>query len=220
MDGHVFPDQPLRIIARRGHAAMPVIIGSTSNETMNFVNAAGPVTDAASYAAAVEKVFGSAARERILAAYPAEAYPTPRAAFVQLTTDSQFTCQSRRVARVLADAQKQPVYRYLFSHAMENDPQLKAVGAVHTIEHPFFYPWQGKYSPTETDLLVQRRMIGYWTRLARSGSPNGGGDPQWPSYTTENEAYLEIGAATAAKRGPTEARCDFWDAVKLPWPHL
>ena len=34
MDGHVFPDQPLKIIARRGHAAMPVIIGSTTDETL------------------------------------------------------------------------------------------------------------------------------------------------------------------------------------------
>ncbi len=102
MDGHIFPDQPLKIIARRDYPAMPVIIGTTTEETIQFVNAVGAVTDPASYSAAIEKVFGSAARERILMTYPASNYPTPRAAFVQLTTDAQFTCQSMRVARVLS----------------------------------------------------------------------------------------------------------------------
>jgi len=220
MDGHVFPDQPVKIIARRGHAAMPVIIGNTTEETMQFVNAAGSVTDAASYAAAIEKVFGSAARERILATYPANNYPTPRAAFVQLTTDAQFTCQSMRVARALSHAQKEPVYRYLFAHALENDAREKARGAIHTVEHPFFFPWQGRYRPTETDLTIQRRMIGYWTRMARTGNPNGGDDPRWSAHETGSDSYLEIGANTMSKTGPSSAKCDFWDTVRLPWPHL
>jgi len=220
MDGHIFPDQPLKIIARRDYPAMPVIIGNTTEETIQFVNAVGAVTDAASYSAAIEKVFGSAARERILATYPASNYPTPRAAFVQLTTDAQFTCQSMRVSRVLFRAQKEPVYRYLFAHALENDPQLKALGANHTVEHPFFFPWQGRYRPTPADLIVQQRMIGYWTQFVRSGNPNGGGNPQWSAYSPENDAYLEVGAAPVAKRGPADAHCDFWDTVNLPWPHL
>ena len=33
MDGHVFPEQPIKIIAAQRHPAMPVIIGGTSRET-------------------------------------------------------------------------------------------------------------------------------------------------------------------------------------------
>jgi hypothetical protein len=51
------------------------------------------------------------------------------------------TCQSRRVARALFHAQKEPVYRYLFNHGLENDPELKALGPTHTVEHPFFFAW-------------------------------------------------------------------------------
>ena len=125
-------------------------------------------------------MFGAAARERILAAYPAKAYASPRAAFAQLTTDAEFTCQSRRVARALARAQREPVYRYIFNHTLDNDPELKSIGASHTIEHAFLFGWQGKYRPTTTDLDVQRQMTGYWTRMAKTGNPNGGGDPEWP----------------------------------------
>jgi para-nitrobenzyl esterase len=220
VDGHVFPDQPLARIARGEHAAMPVIVGSSTEETMQFVNALGPVTDAATYGGAIEKVFGAAARERIRSMYPPSAYATPRAAFVKLTTDALFTCQARRVARTLHAAQKQPVYRYLFAHALENDPQQKALGAVHTIEHAFLFPWQGQYRPTAADLEVQRLMVGHWTTLAKEGRLNDSGAAAWTAYTQANDAYLEIGATANMKSGPPDAHCAFWDSMTLPWPHL
>jgi para-nitrobenzyl esterase len=220
VDGHVFPDQPIKLIADRRYPPMPVIIGNTAGETKSWADSAGPITDHASYAAGIEKLFGAAARDRILAAYPANGYPTPRDAFARLTTDAEFTCQSRRVARAFFQAQKEPVYRYLFSHLLENDPELKALGPTHTVEHPFFFAWQGKYRPSDTDRAVQQSLVGYWTRMAKTGNPNGGGDPEWPSYSPENDAYLEIGANTAAKSGLAEAQCNFWDAVPLLWPHV
>ena len=219
MDGHIFPDQPLKLIREGKYPAMPVIIGTTSEETRLWADTAGQVTDDASYAAAIDKVFGASARERILGTYPAKSYPTPRAAFVQVTTDAEFTCQSRRVARTLSTAQKEPVYRYLFAHSLENDPALKSAGASHTVEHAFLFP-QGKYRPTDADLVVQRRMVGYWARMARSGNPNGGEDPEWPAHSPANDVYLEISVTTAAKKGPASANCDFWDTMTFPWPHL
>ena len=218
MDGVVFPDQPLKIIARRAHTSMPIIIGSTADETVGWVRTGTPITDAATYAAEIEKTFGAAARDRILAAYPAADYPTPQKAFIQLTTDAQFTCTSRRVARVFASAQKEPVYRYMFSHTMENDPRLKAVAANHTIEHAFQFPFSGKYKPVEADLTVQKFMVGYWSRFARTGNPGNARDPQWP--VAAGDAYLEIAVAPSAKRGPDAAKCDFWDALAVQWPHL
>lgn len=220
VDGHVFPDQPIKLIAEKRYPAMPVIIGTTSGETGPWADTAGRITDEATYAAALDRLFGAAARERILAVYPASAYASPRAAFAQVTTDAEFTCQSRRVARAVVRAQREPVYRYMFDHTLNNDPALKALGASHTIEHPFLFAWQGKYRPTETDLAVQRLMTGYWTRMAKTGNPNGGGDPQWPAAAADKDAYIEIGAITAAKTGDGNANCDFWDGVPLVWPHI
>ena len=94
------------------------------------------------------------------------------------------------------------------------------LGPTHTAEHPFFFAWQGKYLPSAGDRAVQRQMVGYWTRMAKTGDPNAGGDPAWPAYSPENDAYLEISVTTAAKAGPAEAHCDFWDAVPLLWPHV
>jgi para-nitrobenzyl esterase len=107
----------------------------------------------------------------------------------------------------------------MFDHALENDPQLKTLGANHTVEHPFFFAWQGKYRPTDIDLAVQRTIVGYWVRLAKTGDPNGGSDPEWPAESG-NDSYLEIGATTGAKLGPASAHCDLWDEVPMLWPHL
>jgi para-nitrobenzyl esterase len=199
---------------------MPIIIGNTSLETMGFVNAAGPVTDAPSYAAAVEKVFGTIHRDAIIKRYPPSDYGGPRQAFVQLTTDAQFTCQTRRVARTLVAAQTQPVHVYFFDHAFENDPAQKALGATHTVEHPFFFGWRGKYRPTDAERDMQANMIGYWSGLARAGRPVGGPGPDWTAYSRESEAYLEISPRTTIKASLRRELCDFWDKVPLTWPHL
>ena len=218
MDGVVFPDQPIKVIARGAHSAMPVIIGTTADETIGWVVRGAPITDAASYAAQIEKTFGAAARDRILGEYPMTNYPTPQRAFIQLTTDAQFTCTSRRVARVFSSAQKEPVYRYYFAHAMENDPQLKTMAANHTIEHAFQFPFGGKYRPLEADIAVQKFMIGYWSRFAKTGNPGNAANVPWP--VAAGDAYLEISALPSAKRGPDSAKCDFWDAQPVQWPHL
>jgi para-nitrobenzyl esterase len=218
MDGLVFPDQPLKIVSRRAHAAMPIIIGNTADETLGWVRGGTAIADAPTYAAEIEKVFGAPARERILAAYPLSAYASPEDAFIRLTTDGQFTCPSRRVARAFSAAQKEPVYRYLFAHSMENDPPLKAVRANHTIEHAFLFPFQGTYTPNDADAAVQRSIVRYWTQFAKRGDPNDGAGPRWP--VAAGDAYLEIAASPSARNGPGPGQCDMWDALPVQWPHL
>ena len=219
MDGYVFPDQPIKLIAAGRYPSMPVIVGNAAGETLEWADSAGPITDEASYEAALDKIFGAEARERIVTLYPASAFPSPRNAFAQVTTDAQFTCESRRVASILWRVQKAPVYRYLFTHTLENDPEQKARGAIHTIEHPFLFAWEGSYRPTETDLAIQRSMVDYWSRMAKDGNPNGAGDPEWP-VASQGDAYLEIGATIKARTGPASAHCEFWDQVPMLWPHL
>jgi para-nitrobenzyl esterase len=220
MDGHVFAQQPIQAI-EQGHApAIPIIIGNTTGETWGWADSAGKVTDEASYEAAIDKVFGAAHRAAILKLYPASAFASPRHAFAQVTTDAEFTCTSRRVARALTRAHKTAVYRYLFDHALENDPALKPLGPAHTIEHAFLFGWQGTYRPDDVDRTVAHQMVGYWSRMAKTGNPNGGGDPHWPAVSAGSDVYLDISAATATKSSDANAHCDFWDKTPLLWPHV
>lgn len=219
VDGHVFPVQPINAIRRGDHSSMPVIIGNSAEETMQWAAGLGPVSDAASYDAAIVKGFGAAAAPRIREAYPMASYPTPHAALVKVTTDAFFTCQSLAVARALGRSQQQPVYRYVFNHALQNDPELKAQGATHTIEHPFFFGWKGKYTPNVHEIGMQMRMIGDWTNMARSGTVQNNEHFAWWPFS-QDDAYLEITEEPAVKQGDAGAKCGFWDTVKLPPSHL
>ena len=137
---------------------------------------------------------------------------------MQATTDAQFTCQSRRVAKAFALAKTAPIYRYVFTRGQENDPALKANGVGHTIEHAFLFP--GRYRASEAEAALQQLMTRYWTRMAKTGNPNGGDDPQWPPVTPSDDAYLELGTSTAGKIALLDRTCDFWDTITFAWPHL
>lgn len=217
VDGRVVPEQPIAAIRGGRHAAVPALVGNGSNETAQFVDGLGPVPDAAAYAAAVARVFGEQQAPRIVAAYPASAHASPREALVRLTTEAYFTCSSRRVARALARQPGQPVFRFLFDHALDNDPAQRALGAVHTLEHFFLFPFSGRYAPSEAERGLQRLMVGHWTLAARTGRPGN----TWPA-ALPGDAVLRIGPGAAAEvvRPDAAAQCDFWDTVVLPQPHL
>jgi hypothetical protein len=97
---------------------------------------------------------------------------------------------------------------------------LNANGASHTIAHAFLFPGRDVYQPTDGHCAIQPQMVGFWSRSAKSGNPNGSDDPLRPAVTPDNYAYLEIGAETSAKKGPDTANCDFWYTVTFIWPHL
>jgi para-nitrobenzyl esterase len=146
-----------------------------------------------------------------LARYPASAFPTPRAAYVRLTTDARFVCPAREIAKAADAGQTAPVYRYFFQYR-QSSPQ----GAVHGLDVPFVFgtfsaillPNGQPYQPTATDLSVQAAMQGYWTRFARTGDP--GGTPAWPLYDA-TDSTLVIDATPSTATGIRTTACDFWE---------
>ena len=188
VDGYVFPDQPIERIRSGEVARIPVIIGNTAEEAIGWLGRGVDVTDAASYPVAVERLFGGAVRDRILAEYVLSAYPSPRAAFVRAATDAFFTCRTRNVARALVEAGAGPVYRYLFTHPLENDP-MSGVG--HSREHSFFFEWRD-YEAGDADERMSAQLVKHWTQMAKTGRP--ASETAWPGVTSENVPYIELAA--------------------------
>ncbi len=220
VDGYVFPDQPIKRLTNGTAPAIPIIIGNTTGETNGWVTSRPPlVSDESTYLTAIDEVFGNAARERILSIYPLTSYSNPKAAFQQMTTDAEFTCTSRRVARQLS-TQNRHVYRYLFDRALGTKPGDPPQAVSHTEEHAYLFAWEGTDRPVAFDLEIQKELVADWTSFAAIGNPNGKGENKWRAVTRQEDAYLEFGAETKMKTGPTAAHCEFWDTVPLPSPHL
>ena len=220
VDGHVLREQPIAAIRGGRHSPMPVIIGTTLNETRGWLNAEGPVSGAAEYAELIGRVFGAGAREQILDRYPLEVFSTPQLALEEATTDAYFNCQTRRVARALTSAQDAPVYRYLFTHAMETTDRTRASGAGHTLEHRFFFPNLAGGQASAAEIALQDSMIHYWSNMAHTGSPGSAEGTVWPRYEIATDPYLELSTETKSLSDLNRDLCDFWDEVQLPWPHL
>jgi para-nitrobenzyl esterase len=55
--------------------------------------------------------------------------------------------------------------------------------------------------------------MGYWSRFASTGDPNGGGAVEWPRANAGADPYLVLDASIVAGDGVRTAQCDFWDTL-------
>lgn len=222
IDGYLLPEAPRALIAARRHNAVPVMLGNTAAE--NGRNAPR-ITSEAAYEVAVRAYVQRSGlppgvADRALAAYPPADYPSPRDAYVALTSDVKFACQARTDARALVAAQEAPVFRYWFDHVPERGgPNAAFFGAFHGLELPFlfgvteFAVGLARYRPGPADLAVTASMQGYWARFASTGDPNGGGAAPWAAYDRAEEGYQRLASPVSGGTAVRGAQCDFWDGL-------
>jgi para-nitrobenzyl esterase len=213
VDGDVLPVAPLAALRAGTHNHVPFIVGANADETSSL--GVPPTMTEAQYEAAVRDILGNTIGDQVLALYPAADYASPRQAFIQVTSDAQFVCPARTIARAADGGQDEPVYRYFFTHRLSG--ALGAFrGAAHGLE--LFFVFQkhdeaSSYVATADDAAVAATMGGAWTRFAATGDPNGGGAPVWPTYDVATDPYLELAPSPLAGTGVHTAKCDFWDSI-------
>jgi para-nitrobenzyl esterase len=215
VDGHVFPEQPMKRLTEGQVAKVPVIMGNNLEEAASWVDALGPIQNADQYRDGLSRVFGKDLGDRVVAEYPVARYASPRGALIRAATDGLFTCMTRRVTRALVASGAGPVYQYLFTHRLEHSRD-GAVG--HSIEMPFiFQSWTG-YTPGSSDITVSERMVQYWTQFAKTGNP----DPSngWRAVSRVASPYMNLNERFEMKTDQADSHCEFWASVRLPSPHL
>jgi para-nitrobenzyl esterase len=221
VDGAFLLDTPENVILAGNHNHVPFVVGSNSNETSLELTEAYRTTgmSEAVYEAAVLVYAGNdrMLANQILALYPASDYQNfPLSAFIAVTTDSKFICTARYVARSFAKGQSQPVWRYFFTHHLDDGgPLTQALGAWHGLELAFVFHDLGAsdYSPSTGEVALTEAMEGFWSSLAASGEPTASGTVAWPAYDPTTDAYLGLDDTIAAGAGVRTKYCDFWDQV-------
>lgn len=215
VDGVVMPLNPLDALRTGAGNAVPLIVGHNADET----NLTTPlITTEAEYRAAVTTFVGTALTDQVLQLYPVATYGTPRRALVQVSTDGFFGCQARQASRAAALGHPTvPAWRYLFSRA-----PVAIRGAFHGVELPYVFQRIAALTPTPSpdDLAVEATLLGYWTRFAATGDPNGAAALTWPPVSSvEPIQRLDVTVSTQSAWRNTE--CDFFDAfagVSIPAP--
>jgi para-nitrobenzyl esterase len=211
VDGRALTDAPSALLEAGKLADVPMIVGTTADEATLFT-AKMPMRGELAYTFLVRKIFAANA-DRVLAQYPANG--SAKQAFDSLVTDVVFACPTRRAAKALR-ARQPHVYRYVFAHVTAKE-RTRGVGATHGSEIPFVFGTID--SPTDDERKLSATMLGYWTRFAHVGDPNGGGAPAWTAYDAASDSYLELDAPIAAKQGLHRTGCDVLDGAAAELAH-
>lgn len=206
----LLPEDPRRALRRGDVARVPVISGGTRDEANSLIGAAGVPIDRARRAALLRQSFDAraAAVER---RYPP--VPSPLASFARIMTDRAWACPTLVGNRLLA--RRTTVYAYEFADPdAPNVGQARGLdpGAAHACDVPYLFDIDGK--PLKKDERLASRMVGYWSRFARTGDPNGRGAPRWAPFTGGSTVLeLRPGRSEPVDVGATH-RCGFWAGVR------
>jgi para-nitrobenzyl esterase len=210
VDGHFLRDQAGQVLTRGEHNHVPTMGGSNANEVGLWRAQSWRPTLRAlhqtegswllAYEAALLGVYFRADKvARIVAQYPlaedTEAATVPT--LERVITDSNFVCSTRRYARALAEVEpKTWLYRFSRNPIAAGPASL---GAFHGLEMQYLF---GNHdadhgalfaeSPTPDDEALSAAMMGYWTRFAATGDPNGPGTVTWPAYHAGGDAKTTL----------------------------
>jgi para-nitrobenzyl esterase len=227
VDDRVLP-QPINAAFESGQFnRVPVIEGSTHDEFTIFGKLAiedmFPPLPASFYPLAIGLFLSQTGIQAdpfaVLAQYPLGTQ-TVAQGLSKIGTDAIFACPARRAAQALS----QHTSTFAYEFADPNAPQLFVppatfpYGAYHAsdVQYLFDIPdLQNAPDLNATQRQLADAMVGYWTRFAGSGNPNGGGAVQWPGYTTANDLFLSLKPpAPVVEAGfATDHKCAFWDAL-------
>jgi para-nitrobenzyl esterase len=209
IDNYVFNEVPLNVY-RQGGVDVPLMLISNAQDAIVAFFYPFPMTEE-EYVQAIHDNFAELT-DQLLTLYPLNAYPTPFDAWVDLLSDASFACPNRALAQIVT-ARGGTVYWGLYTHRIENDAELAALGAYHNQDVNFVFGefndlLLGGYTPTAAELQFSSDLRGYWTRFAARLDPNGAGAVAWPQFTIVGQEYLRLDNAFVAGAGYKARACD------------
>jgi para-nitrobenzyl esterase len=192
VDDYVIPGDQYLLWQQGKFNDVPILIGTTSDETAVF---GSRKTTAADFVSQIRAGYGAKADE-ILAAFPhatdAEATDSAR----RLANETVFHWNTFAWARLQAEHGKHPAFAYYFDRPTAQNPNGSGhgseVGLVFANEdnRPGRAPW------TDEDRALSNELHSYWANFAKTGDPNGPDLPQWPRFTASKPSVLKLGAET------------------------
>jgi para-nitrobenzyl esterase len=214
--GSAFPLDPAIAVATGKINRVPVMNGQVHDERRLFVFQGNdylghPVT-AESYEATVRSTYGADA-DKILAAYPVSAYPTPGIALATVQSDAASYTRQKLDKQF---AQWVPTHAYEF--AEEQTPQFYSIyrlqqaggpaahfdfGATHVDDLGYLWEYLGHTLPySDDELALSDQMITFWSQFQNSGDPNAGNVPSWPRFTPSQGDWMELKACSTSEASP------------------
>jgi len=220
LEPQVVPVDPFTALQQHG-SPVPLLWGSNREEA-DFINVdiTMPI-DPTQYTTDVRNEFdpfGVGVADQVLALYPVANYDAPIWAWVDVNSDFIITCDVRAAALAAVGPQRPTVWRYFFTHRLENPNIFAQYRAFHTEELYFVFGNLmningAAYTPTMAEVTLSNNLMGYWTRFAATGNPNGAGAAQWLPYDAANEQILQLDDTFSTLNGYHITQCNYLQSL-------
>ena len=220
VDGRQLPQRPIAAV-REGRARhIPLLLGTTRDETKLFAASAREPLDDSELAERVRAHVKEGAQVPVLlATYRASrlARGLPRTnhdILDAIDTSLRFTVPATRLAEAYASHQP-ATYMYMFDW----ESPVKRLGACHALELPFVF---GTLSAPGNDRFagvgpaaerLSEQMMDAWIAFARTGDPSCPAVGTWPRYEAGERQTMIFGKQTHVAAAPFEEERAFWSKV-------
>lgn len=219
IDGWNLPDRPDKLIAAGKFEKVPTILGLNADEgTLFFKLGNTMIPDDATFEAFVEKFVPGHGKD-IVAHYPSAMYGSSLNAAMAAMGDGSLGCPSRHAAKLLSQAGAD-AYLYFFSYVPKGT-LFDGLGSFHSAELKYVFGNPGQLQPqplTDEEKPLSKSIMGYWSRHAQSGDPNGEGAPKWAKYDVATDQNIVLNVAITSQTGLKKDLCDFWDTLTIQMP--
>ncbi|WP_437678944.1 carboxylesterase/lipase family protein [Sorangium sp. So ce131] len=221
VDGWNLPDRPGELLEAGRFEQVPTILGSNADEGALVAALGGAVTriaDDAAFEAFAERLAPGRGAD-VVAHYPTATHGSAQEAANAAVGDGRFVCPTRRAARAMARAGA-ATYLYHFTYAPDGS-LFGDLGSFHSAEIKLVFGNPTAILPaplTQEELGMSRVIMGYWSRHAERGDPNGGGEIAWPRYDEQSDENLVLGPTVSTQTGLKKDACDLWDEIAAGAP--
>jgi para-nitrobenzyl esterase len=205
-------DWPPSMLESGNFNKVPVLLGTNKDDGIFFAFVRGLIgLDEDEYPDAIIGESSEEEAEQVAELYPIQNPAQPAMAIANLLGDKLFNCPMGVDARSI-DAHGVDVYRYYFTQPIESG-FLASYGTAHGAEMPFIFgaAVEDSYFLGENDAELSEKIIGYWTRFARTGNPNTAESFAWESFKSDTQSYLTLENDMRIQTDLRKDYCSFWD---------
>lgn len=206
IDGWIVPEDASRVFANGGQLPVDVLAGYNRDEGAFMPEG----LTAAEWQQQLQARWGTTA-EAVQRFYPATDDTAAQASSLAAFSDG-VSWHMRLFAAYQASLGAQ-AWVYEFAHDPPAVAGTRGLGAVHSSELPYVFGNLGASrlypdnsapdlaSSSAADQILAERMATWWVNFARTGNPNGSGQPAWPPYRNMNDRAMRLHAEPAPETG-------------------